>query len=397
MRRILFVDDEAPILEALRHRFRDRKPDWDVAFAQSGEEALRKLDDARFDVVVTDLRMPIMDGTTLLTRVQQQHPDVIRVLSSGHVDAESTLNAIFVAHQFVPKPVDSETLENVVERACELRAAIQSEAVRKIIGRIDTLPSAPGIYCTLSSALANPNVAVSEVARLLEQDAALCTKILQLVNSALFRSSRDITNVETAVAHLGFETVRTLVLAVEIFQTTDSRVSGQTIDSLQRHALRTAVIAENLVEDKRLAQSAFTGGMLHDIGKLLLASELPSQICEALDTARALEQPLHEVERVRNGVTHAEIGASLLGLWGLPYPIVEAVANHHSPERVPQRGFDVLGAVYVANCLAHEQDRDPAWEGAKPRLDQDYLARLGVEHQLGAWREMAAAVAEFHG
>ena len=118
-------------------------------------------------------------------------------------------------------------------------------------------------------------------------------------------------------------------------------------------------------------------GLLHDVGKLVLARELPESFAEAIANSAARKIPLYQAETELLGLSHAEIGSYLLGIWGLPHNIVEAVANHHLPGRVPLRSsFGILEAIYVANCLTENR-----------HIDMSYLEGMGIEAQLQDWRE----------
>jgi HD-like signal output (HDOD) protein len=150
--------------------------------------------------------------------------------------------------------------------------------------------------------------------------------------------------------------------------------------------------------DKRQAEDAFMAGMLHDLGKLILRLELPHEYALVAKKSQESNLPQHEVEQETFGVTHAEVGAYILGLWGIPYPIVEAVANHHAPGRVPQKELGILSAVHVANTLSHEValEAGDASEAFLP-VDSEYLVSLGVSGKIEKWKIMARRLlAEAH-
>jgi HD-like signal output (HDOD) protein len=356
--------------------------EWDITCVESGVAALEELETAPYNVVVTDMRMPGMDGAALLHAVHDCFPNVVRIVLSGHAELETALRAVPVAHQFLSKPCQAEVLEAVVKRACSLQALLHDDVVHRIVGQIDTLPSVPRVYTELTHALMHPDTDAEDVADIIQQDPAMCAKVLQLVNSAFFGRTTPITDVRRAVLRLGFQMVKHLTLVVEVFRASKGikPIAGFSIDAWQRHALHAAVLASHLLPDKRQAEDAFTATILHDLGQVILVAALPDQFTAALAQAQSTGQPLYVAETELMGISHAEIGASLLGLWGLPYPIVEAVANHHEPLRVPHRtGFGVLEAVYVANSLS---------SGAE--MDTDYLRDLGIKERLEAWRDLAA-------
>jgi len=396
MKRILFVDDEARVLEALRRSLHGRRGAWDMVFADGCRSALGELERAPFDVIVSDVRMPGMDGTTLLQQVKVQYPSTVRIILSGHSDVEAALRAVSVAHQFLSKPCPSEVLTDVVERACSLHALLDDDAIRRVITGMEALPSQPKVYQEVSRVLAEPNVAVRSVAKLVEQDVAICAKILQLVNSSFFGVPRRLSSIEAAISYLGMNMVRRLVLSVEAFRPWETtRIPGLDFEALMEHSLVAGHLASRLLSDKKDAEDAFLAAMLHDIGTLVLASACREQLASVLAASVAQERPLELVEEEVFGVSHGPVGAYLLGLWGLPYPIVEAVAHHHTPTRVPQQSFGILGAVYVADRLAYEYWAAPSRAATQVRepLDEAYLERLGVIDRLPEWHRIAQ---EFH-
>jgi HD-like signal output (HDOD) protein len=395
MKRILFVDDEPRILDGLRRMLHAQRQHWDMVFVASGEAALAELEATPFDVVVSDMRMPGIDGATLLTRVQERYPNAVRLVLSGHTELEAALRAVPVAHHFLTKPCAAAALQSAVDRACNLQVLLGNDVIRRIVGKMASLPSLPRVYSAVTRALTDPDVSLREVARLVEQDMAMCAKVLQLANSGFFGLPARVTNLQTAIGLLGTNMLKNLVLSVEVFRPFEQArgAASFSFDALQRHALLTARVAARLVADRRHAEDAFIAAVLHDLGMLVLATRLP----EALGRIHAIVQETgrarHEVEAEQlEGVTHAEVGAYLLGLWSLPYPIVEAVAHHHAPWRVPQEKFGVLAAVYAADRLVREQapqDMESACEDGAA-LDLGYLDSLGVGAQVVGWRAITA-------
>jgi HD-like signal output (HDOD) protein/CheY-like chemotaxis protein len=393
MKRILFVDDEQRILDAMRRMLHSMRGEWETVFTSSGEAALAELESAPFDVIVSDMRMPGLDGATLLTRVQERFPEVVRIVLSGHTELEGALRAVPVAHQFLAKPCDPDDLRSVIERACNLQALLDDKTIRDVIGQVDTLPSVPSLYMAVTRALADPDASVTDVARIIEQDAGMCAKVLQLVSSAFFGLPRRVTKIQDALNYLGTNMIKNVLLSVEVFRTwkRGGNLAGFSIEAQQSHALLSANIAARLVSGKRQVDDAFMAAMLHDVGKLVLAVHLEEHFAHVLSAMRERQRPMHAVEEELSGVTHAEVGAYLLGLWGLPYPIVEAVAHHHAPARVAHECFDLVGAVYVADTLAHESAG--ALPGATGEthepIDQAYLEAINVADQLPSWRATA--------
>jgi HD-like signal output (HDOD) protein len=392
MKRILFVDDEVKILEGLRRMLRPMRNEWEMDFAPGGQAALDLMAASPFDVIVSDMRMPGLDGAALLEQVCARYPQVVRIVLSGHTDVAAALRVVPIAHQFLAKPCDTGMVRLAIDRACQLQALLTDGSVRSLVGGLGDLPALPRIYDALNKALADPDSSIAKIANIVEQDIGISAKILQLANSAFFGSAQTVTNIQTAVNYMGMNALKCLVLSVEIFRVFKPKtsVAGFSMDAMQRHAQLTARIAARLPVPKHFAEIAFVSSMLHDVGKLIQAWKLPESFAENMRQSAEENLPLYKLEERAHGFSHAEIGAYLLGIWGLPYPVVETVAFHHAPNRVPHRELDPIAAVYVANLLAHRLE--PAFRNADPECDlmhcEQDLAALGVLDQMPAWEEM---------
>ncbi len=368
MRRILFVDDEQRILDGLQGLLRRNRTKWDMVFACGGAAALAELKQGHFDVIVSDMRMPQMSGAVLLGEVRARYPHMVRIILSGFSELETRLNAAPVAHQFLSKPCDREMLDGVIERSCDLQGILDNEEIRRLVGRIDRLPPTPRIYARLVSVSESPDASIADMSGVILQDVGMCANLLQLVNSAFFALPRRITTVDKAVTMLGFEMVKSLVLSLEIFNVAGefNYRPGFDLEALQRHALLTASLTRFIAPRRLYSDEAFMAAMLHDIGELVLAMLGP-------------DVPV-------DNVPHAEVGAYLLGLWGLPYSIVEAVAHHHHPSRAQSKRFDLVTAVHVADVLANELEGH-----SDSTIDEEYLGALGIVRELEDWRAQARA------
>jgi putative nucleotidyltransferase with HDIG domain len=394
VKRILFVDDERPVLDGLRSRLHRQCGKWEMIFVDSGAAAIERMREHSYDVIVTDMRMPTMDGAELLQTVSTCWPETIRIVLSGYAELDQTARLIPIAHQYLSKPCQPHHLENVVDRCLLLHELLQAPKLRAIVGRIRKLPALPKIYTALQNTLRNENVTLAEVAALVEADAALAARVLQIVNSAFFRLARRISNIEQAVGYLGFTTIRNLSLSAELF----SRWAGVTrtgpdLDKLQLHAHAVAAAASVLTLKTSVADDAMLAGLLHDIGYWVLAQESPDELTRAVELATAEALPLHAAETQVMGASHAEVGAYLLGIWGLPYAVVEAVAHHHQPERVSHSEFDVLAALTVAHSLVPTDDASAFGPGipTDSKIDANYLLCVKAPFD---WSEATRRVAE---
>jgi HD-like signal output (HDOD) protein len=394
MRKILFVDDQPQILEGLRDALRPCRREWSMSFADGGAAALRELETADFDVVVSDMRMPGMDGADLLAAVRDRQPGTVRIVLSGYAEDQVIMRAAPVAHRFLAKPCDIGELRRIVERSCALREISAREQLRLAATSALRLPALPGLYARVTLLLRDPDASLSDVAALVDQDIAIAARILQLANSAFFGRARRITRLDEAVAFIGLTPLRALILSAEAFETLapSSAAGAFSVAAVQRRAQSTARLARALAETSDQRDDAFCAGLLHDLGLLILASLEPAHVATSMAIAARDGRRLADVERELRGSSHAEVGAHLLELWGLPDAIVEAVAYHHRPEAAHDAVFDVTAMVAIADALLEALDEPSLPPPAA--LQPEYLERIGVAERLPAWRAQAKAIAE---
>lgn len=370
---------------------------WETSFAPDADAALLLLSATPFDIVVSDLRMPRTDGATLLKTVRERWPGVVRIILSGQADMEDALRAVPVAHQCLLKPCDPNTLRTAIERATSLSELLNNKLLAGIVGSVQDLPVMPRAYLELRDTLSNPNFSLKKIVHIVEQDVGISAKILQLVNSAFFGLPRELSSVHMAVCYIGAEMLQNLVLSAEVFHVFEkgNDIQGFSFEELHMHSQLTAKIAARLLPPSPTRDAAIVAGLLHDIGKLVLATRSPQHFVRAIQESRVEKIPLYLAEQQLMGVSHAEVGAYLLGLWGLPSPVVEAVANHHLPGRIPNNSLDAVGGVHVANVMANAHPVYPPAVEPLPRqeLDAEFVNGLGLADQTGPWQELAKEAA----
>ncbi len=387
MKKILFVDDEPRVLDAFRRSLHVYRDQWEMTFESSAEKALAFLDQSPVDVIISDIRMPEMDGVMLLKKVQEKHPGIVRIILSGFTEMEAALQSVPVAHQFLNKPCEAQKVKEIIERAFQLQSVLENKTIKDVVGKIDQLPVLPTVYKELTTALSDPDVTVKHVAGIVERDIALGTKILQVVNSAFFGLPRTVSSVSGAVSLLGLNMTKNLSLTLKVFHgfEEEAKKLGFSITHFQNHCIQTGQLAKTLLTVKYEAEAAFLAGTFHDLGKLILATKLPHFFKEIMAKLADPDDDPCEAEIEILGITHAEIGAYLLGIWGLPNPIVEAVANHHKPSRVPHSDMDIMGAVHVANYLSYIKDKKA--DKAVKLLDTQFLLDLQLAEKIAQWSQ----------
>lgn len=395
--RILFVDDEPNILDGLRRMLRRKQREWELEFADSGSKALKLMEQAPYDVVVSDMRMPEMDGAELLSLVMEQYPETIRFILSGHSDKAAIMRSLPATHQYMSKPCDASVLTEQLNRALCLKQQLDNKLVRRMISEIDTLPSLPEVYQQIQRISQSDEAGVKEAADVLSADIGMSAKLLQLVNSSFFGLAREVSSVHQAVSLLGMETLKSLVLTAGVFGefTTNASFPGFSLERFSEHCTACGALAKQIVldesQDETMAEHAMTAGLLHDVGKLIMAAKLPDIFADTLETACQDESPIYKTELECEGFSHAAVGAYLLGLWRLPLPVLDAVAFHHCPEESGCESFTPTAAVHVANILV--QERNPGYSGncVVPEMNMAFLSKLGLEDRIERWRQIDLA------
>jgi putative nucleotidyltransferase with HDIG domain len=391
-KRILFVDDEPLVLNGLQRTLRKMRDVWDITFVSSAREALAILEHNSMDVIISDMKMPEMDGSQLLAEVKQRHPHIVRLILSGHVEQETTLHSIQFAHQCLSKPCDVELLKQTLAKLFSLRDILSDDAIKKIVSQIESLPSLPSIYTEIMAEMQSDDPSIKNVGAIIGRDVSMTAKILQVVNSVFFGLSQRIGNPQQAVMLLGLEAIKSLVLSVKIFsEFSQKEYSWFNIDAIFNHSISVSTYAKAIVKCEQMHQDlinySLMAGLLHDLGKLILATNFKDTYRQVLTESRNSDHKLWELEHETFGTSHAEVGAYLMGLWNLENPIIEAIAFHHRPSKSVSSQLELLTAVHVANALVHEEDASQDQE-MKLQYDPEYLDRLGVSDRITEWRRV---------
>lgn len=390
MIKTLFVDDDLNILQGLRRMLRPMRNEWDMSFANSGEQALEILSEGHFDIIVTDMRMPQMDGAQLLTHVKKLNPGIARIVLSGQADKEAILSTASVAHQFLSKPCPPEIIKNTVINAVKLKKWVGDDNMIKLVSGIDALPSVPSVYKELVEEVSSMENSLTRIGKIFTKDLALSAKVLQLAHSSFFGPALHVESISKTAQYLGSELLRTLALSDFVFKPWEGETGRDTIAEIAVHAQMTGLLAQtiarDMTEDSVIIEESFQSGILHDIGSLILLTYFTDQYLAACEKAAEQGRALYEVEIEEFGCSHYQLGGSLLALWGLPESIVEAAACHHnlSECQLPADGFSAVMAVHLANAvLDHCQD------GNELRVDALLGDQNRIMQNMDQWLKVA--------
>lgn len=388
---ILFVDDEQSILDGFRRGLRHLRSKYDMAFVLDGKSALDFLSRNPVDVVVSDMRMPNMDGAELMKIISELYPTTVRIILSGNSDQEMVIRALKFTHQFLSKPCPVDMLETVIQRTSTLLSfVINNQEVAGFINGINSLPSLPHIFQALEQELESKTCSPERLADIIAEDPAMTAKLLQIVNSPYFGLREHMTDLKDAVIYLGIDMIKLLLLTMDIFdQHSKDSLVGLSVADIWEHSLMVGTVARRLVQrtsnQLQMSNDAFLGGLLHSVGQLVLSLR-PDIYRPVVEKATATNAPLHMVEYERLGVNYAEVGAYILDLWGLPFHLVEIVAFHVHPSKVLTRQFEALSAVHFANGLLQGRRLGVDIEH-NLYLDRDYAAQLQMEPSFIKWSQ----------
>ncbi len=385
---ILFVDDDLGVLSSMRRMMHPLRLRWSQYFAPGGQEALEILSREKIDVVVSDMRMPVMNGAQLLAKVKIRHPNVARIILSGHSERRMAVQAINVAHQYLNKPCTLEELSRVLEKTISLRRLLGRRELCEMANGVMRMPSLPTHYVAITKELSSEEPSVEKVASIIEADPAMTITVLRLVNSGFFGLPSRIHTVLEATGMLGLELLRNLTLASGLFSKYEGGTSFS-IERFSRRAIAVGSLARRLAAEsaapKAIVEECFISGMMCDLGMLILSTNMSDTYSRILGDHLQSGHSLDKLESMAIGASHAEIGAYLMGLWGFSDGITEAVAYHHKPSAsLPPLGMSTLAFVHAADCLL---DADRACVRA-PEPDEDYLRACGLAGRVSQWRQM---------
>jgi putative nucleotidyltransferase with HDIG domain len=395
MTRVLFADDDRPVLDGIRTRLYRQSSRWQMVFVESAARAIAELERTPFDVIVTDMRMPGTDGAELLQAVSERWPHVVRIVLSGYAERDQALRLVPVAHQYLSKPCDAQRLVALIERCVALHTLLPSGELRSRVGRVRALPMMAAVHSRLQASMANGTLDVQEAAEIVASDPVTAAKVLQLANSAFFRLARPVSNIDQAVSYIGVAALRSVLPSPAVFLPWPEEGPMREVDfgRLQAHSHAMAAGAQVLAGEAPWADEALLAGLLHDIGYWVLAQESPGELAEAIVLAARERIPLHVAEARIIGASHAQVGAYLLGLWGLPSSIVDSVAYHHEPASAPQREFGPLAALALTRALLPSEESEAFAGGlvADSKVDASYLSSLQAPLD---WSEAARRISQ---
>ena len=294
------------------------------------------------------------------------------------------------AHQYLSKPCDAEVLKTTITRVCKLKELIADDNLKHLVSKIESLPSLPSLYTELMDLLQSQQASAQQIGEIITKDIGMTTKILQIVNSSFFSFPRHISDPTQAVVLLGEDTIKSLILTIGIFSQFDKKnFACLDMKILWDHCLRTGSMAKSVAAFENLQKNEtddiYMAGLIHDVGKLILADNLPEKYIKVFEEARAQQICLHEAELQIFGATHAEVGAYLSALWGFPNDIVESIAYHHSPEKISTKDTFHLAIVHAVDSLDQKIVAPIVQDIPIPIINLPCMEQMGVMDKILQW------------
>lgn len=374
---IAFVDDEEPILRALRRLFYGSE--YDCLFFSSPDALLNHLESSSIDILITDIRMPEMDGLELMRRVKKIKPNVICVALSGYTDNRQILAALDsgLARLYVYKPWDNDELKRIVDGLRNIIRNLNQSSLMETINGLGSLPTFPSIYQNVVKLIESESSA-SEIAAVIETDPAIASKLLRIANTAYYGSHTG--SVHQAIMMLGMTNVRQIILTNALFESAESVPYGR---ELWQHAALTnkgVAYLYHLMFQKQLPSHVGVVGLMHTIGLLLIATTQTSQykaLIEACENGRTLNNPffVETLEKKIFGSYHTEVGSYLLNWWALPVDIIEATYHYRNPNLSEICNLPIVGIVHL---VSHVVIKKMNLNYFQHPLNQEFLTKVGI-------------------
>lgn len=395
LKRVLFIDSNEIVLQTYKEQFQYKGEDWQAFFVPDATSAMEILTYSAIDIVIADLKMPIVDNEPVFALIKKGWPKVVRVIVSSIPASAKDTELISLSHRFIMKPANIADLETIINEIYYLQRIVLNDETRKVAAQIDSIPALPDIFKQLTDEINSSNPSMKRVGEIIAKDVGLSADILKMINSPYFGLKNQVSSPEHATKLLGLEVVKGVALSTSLVKSFAlTGIDMQRVERVVEHSLITANITKLILESEKvsplLVDMAFSAAILHDVGYLMFASSevISEKYQGAIEISEASFRPLWEVEREILGTTHGEVGAYLLGLWGFPDSIIEAIAFHHSPSKAAGDSSMILCALHLADIFTDEIFPQLSF-GSPGGVDYSFLERMHISSHKDTWRQMA--------
>ncbi|MBU8871153.1 MAG: HDOD domain-containing protein [Gemmatimonadales bacterium] len=254
------------------------------------------------------------------------------------------------------------------------------ETVRKAL---KSVPSLPSVVVKLQKYLNDPDVGFDHLAKIIQYDPGLTANLLKMANSSYFGSSREIKSVQEAISRLGTKRIFQLVLSMSVTPMVNKPIKGYDMDSggLWEHSIATAICAEQLAASigMKNAEDAFTAGLLHDLGKVVLGTFIDVDDEPIKEIVKSDNLSFNEAEKMVLGIDHAEVAGELLENWNLSEEVTACARWHHEPGKADPKHQQLVDLIHVADVLCINVGWGMGSDGLNYKLDESAAKRLGIK------------------
>lgn len=379
---VLIVDEDPALTRSFQRALREEP--FTLLLASGGKEALSYVDSTPLDLVITDIRMTEINGYEFLSEIKHRQPSTVRVVFSGYADRQSMVKVVAegIAGAYLIKPCPMEVLKTHIRRFLDLGDRLKR--YREKWGNknpdVRGIPLQAGTYNRLM-AMIRKNSSMDELARFLGREPTLAGGILATANSAFY--GNRIGSIREALLIMGLNTVRNIVITEELFHHfSGTKKDQEELGRLKKHAELTGAVFNALYTElagKKTPDEISCCGLLHDIGAIVMLAKMPDQYHAArrcMDSEEVGE--ISKKEREECGLDHQELGALVLDLFNMPYPVIECALHHHDPVSAPESGRYVCGLLHLAVVSAREKIFGP---GPMAKVDDRVFEVISEERE----------------
>ncbi len=368
----------------------------EIVSISSSAELEKLVSSDELSVVITATDAPDGLGIRQFEELSKSYPEIVRLLIA-HDELERKPNyAPGAINRIFRAGVSEFDVAKSIENSERLRSLLKEEGLTRRIASIRSLPALPKVYQQLREELQKDEASAHKIAELIKSDVGITVKVLQIVNSAFFGLKTRIESPLQAVGMLGLDTVQNLVLTAGVFaEFKDPGIPGLSLERIYHDCLEVGARTKHLTSvlglERRDGDDAIMAGMLHAVGQVILMTEFADELRQVPTQSVSNDLEALQAQAKLLGVTHAEIGAYLLSTWGFGDNIVEAIADHYLPSRVPKPMVNGLTAVHVAYAL-HADESHHSGEIESTALDMKYVDALGLAPQLPYLKRVCLAL-----
>lgn len=350
---IVFIDDEESILSALRSLF--RKEGYQLHLFSSPEQALDFLRQQSAEIIISDMRMPVMSGIEFLSHASLLAPESFRMILSGYEDKKVVLDALNkgLAQNFIMKPWDDRTFRELIGETLQLISTMRSNKLNSLLSSFTDIPLTSKFSLSFLRMIEIDTLQLNEVVQHVESNPSLLTKVLRVANSVFASPRNRIETIREAIMFIGLDYLTGLIVSLDVYHSVGKAQSAEIetlMENLWSRSIQRALIAKDIAEKVPGFTDApllYIASMLQDIGMIVLLASVPDQYKRYNELTLRNEQNSLEVEQMIFSISHEKVGEMLLRVWNFPSLIIEAISRHHSTDTAGDSFLELMQIAMV--------------------------------------------------